>query len=125
MDDRQRDARVRERAYRMWLEEGRPEGRADTHWDMASELVAIEESQRDTLKPNPTEEYANNPTTEQIEPLEVVKNAGEFPTLTDQGEEATYPDRSLVADADEPPLSDQQAPPQGRRKAAGKGARRS
>jgi len=129
MDDRQRDARVRERAYRMWLEEGRPEGRADAHWDMASELVAIEESQRDTLKPNPMEEYANNPTTEQIEPLEVVKNAGEFPTLTDQGEEATFPDRSLVADANEPSLSSdqqqQQPQTQGRRKASAKGARRS
>ncbi|MGZ8321568.1 MAG: DUF2934 domain-containing protein [Rhodoplanes sp.] len=42
MDDHER--RVRERAYRIWEEEGRPDGRADTHWEMARELVAIEES---------------------------------------------------------------------------------
>ena len=104
MDDRQRDTRIRERAYRLWLEEGRPEGRADAHWDMATELVAIEENQQATLKPNPIHEYEENPTTEQIEPLEVMKNVGEFPTLTDQGEEATFPDRALVAGANEPPL---------------------
>jgi hypothetical protein len=109
MDDRQRDARIRERAYRMWLEEGRPEGREHVHWDMASELVAIEESQRDTLQPNPMHEYERNPTTEQIEPLEVVKNAGEFPTLTDQGEEATFPDRDFVEEANEPPLGSHRA----------------
>lgn len=105
MDDKEREQRVRERAYRLWVEEGKPEGRADAHWDMASELVAIEESQRDTLKPNPIYEYEHNPTREQIEPMLVVENAGEFPTLTDQGEEANYPSRDLVADADEPPLS--------------------
>jgi hypothetical protein len=104
MDDRQRDARIRERAYRLWLEEGRPEGRAEAHWDMATELVAIEENQQATLKPNPIHEYEDNPTTEQIEPLEVMKNIGEFPTLTDQGEEATFPDPALVNETSEPPL---------------------
>lgn len=34
--------RVRERAYRIWLDEGMPEGRADLHWEIASELVAGE-----------------------------------------------------------------------------------
>jgi hypothetical protein len=116
MDDRQREERIRERAYRLWVEEGMPEGRADAHWDMASELVAIEENQRATLKPNPIHEYENNPTTEQIEPLEVVKNAGEFPTLTDQGEEATWPSREFVADANEPPLSAQPARAPARKK---------
>ena len=43
MDDHER--RVRERAYRIWEEEGRPNGRADTHWEMARELVAIEQNQ--------------------------------------------------------------------------------
>lgn len=105
MDDTQREAKIRERAHRMWLEEGKPEGRADTHWDKASELVAIEESQRDTLLPNPREEYENNPTTEPIEPLQAVENVGEFPTLTDQGEEDTFPSRDFVKEADEPPLS--------------------
>jgi hypothetical protein len=98
------ERRIRERAYRLWEEEGHPEGRDKAHWDTARELVAIEDSYRDTLKPNPTEEYANNPTTEPIEPLEAVRNAGEFPTLVDQGEEATFPDRALAGEADEAPL---------------------
>ncbi|MDB5569951.1 MAG: hypothetical protein JWN93_1134 [Hyphomicrobiales bacterium] len=105
MDDKDRDERIRRRAYRLWQEEGCPEGREAAHWDMASELVAIEESYRDTLKPNPLPEYENNPTTEPVEPIEPMRNLGEFPTLVDQGEEETYPDRAFVADADEPPLS--------------------
>jgi hypothetical protein len=42
---------IRERAYRIWLEAGCPEGRELDHWDMATELVAIEGGQRSTLKP--------------------------------------------------------------------------
>ena len=34
------DQRIRERAYQIWLEEGRPEGREKDHWDVATELVA-------------------------------------------------------------------------------------
>lgn len=104
-DERQHDERVRERAYRLWLEEGCPEGRADDHWDKARELVAIEENYKDTLKPNPVDAYDNSPTGEPVEPIEAVRNLGEFPTLTDQGEEAVFPDRRLaVAEAYETPL---------------------
>ena len=103
-EERDRNERIRERAYRLWLEEGCPEGRADDHWDKASELVAIEESYKDTLKPNPTEAYENSPTGEPVEPLEAVQNLGEFPTLVDQGEEAVFPDRGLAAEADEAPM---------------------
>ena len=45
------DERVRQRAYRLWVEEGCPEGRADVHWDKARELVAIEQNQKQTTKP--------------------------------------------------------------------------
>ena len=34
------EQRIRARAYRIWEEEGRPEGRAEVHWDMAPELIA-------------------------------------------------------------------------------------
>lgn len=34
--------RVRAVAYALWLEEGRPEGRAEHHWLKANELVARE-----------------------------------------------------------------------------------
>jgi hypothetical protein len=81
------EQRIRERAYRIWLDEGCPEGRELVHWDMATELVAIEDGQRSTLKPI---EKSLGPLGEPIEPVEAVRNAGEFPTLTDQGE-GQYP----------------------------------
>ncbi len=73
--------RIRDRAYRLWLEEGRPEGRAQDNWDLARELVAIEDGQMATTRPV-RDELPGEP----IEPLEALENAGEFPTMTDQGE---------------------------------------
>jgi hypothetical protein len=116
VDDQTREERIRQWAYRLWREEGCPEGRADAHWDMATELVAIEESQKDTLQPNPTQAYEENPTTEPIEPLIAVENSGSFPTLTDEDEEKPYPSRENFAEADEPPLAPPEAKP--RRKPA-------
>jgi hypothetical protein len=43
--DDDREQRIRTRAFYIWLDEGCPEGRADMHWDMATELIAIEENQ--------------------------------------------------------------------------------
>ena len=93
------DDRVRERAYSIWLDEGMPEGRADLHWGMASELVAIEANGR-MLRPNPLapgEETLDH--AEPVEPIETMDNLGEFPTLTDQGEERTVPTRRTPAAA--------------------------
>ena len=81
------EQRIRERAYRIWLDEGCPQGRGLDHWDKATELVAIEDGQRSTLRPI---EQNLGPLGEPIEPIEAVRNAGEFPTLTDQGE-GQYP----------------------------------
>ena len=81
--------RIRERAYQLWEQEGCPEGRADTHWDKASELVAIEDNHQLATKPLPAPGADPSPP----EPIEAVENAGEFRTLTDQGEEQTYPHR--------------------------------
>lgn len=83
--------RIRAKAHQLWIDEGCPEGRAEAHWDMATELVAIEENQLSTLKPVGADPVARSPTNEPVEPLLAVKNVGEFPTLTDQGEEQTYP----------------------------------
>ncbi len=90
MNLRDREQRIREKAYQIWIDEGRPEERADAHWDMATELVAIEENQLLTLKP--VQNHSSiSPSGEPVEPLLAVENAGEFPTLTDQGEETAYP----------------------------------
>ena len=59
-------------------------------------LIAIEDSQLDTLKP--VDMGPTGPTGEPIEPLLAVENEGEFPTLTDQGEEQTAPKRRAAPD---------------------------
>lgn len=33
---------IRERAYRLWIEDGQPEGKASEHWEKARELLALE-----------------------------------------------------------------------------------
>jgi hypothetical protein len=90
MDDR--EERVRKRAYQLWEQEGCPPGRELDHWDKASELVAIEENHKLATIPV-RQSGAVGPTGEPIEPISAVENAGEFPTLTDQGEEQTAPKR--------------------------------
>lgn len=77
------EARIRARAHKIWEQEGRPEGRAEDHWELASELIAIEDSQK--LATIPVER--SKAQLDVGEPLIAVENAGEFPTLTDQGEQ--------------------------------------
>src|SRR5262249_60839662 len=87
------DERVRQRAYRLWVEEGCPEGRSDVHWEKARELVAIEDNHKLATKPAPRGDEAGEPG----EPIEAVENAGEFPTMTDQGEGQAAPRRRPAA----------------------------
>lgn len=74
-----RDDEIRARAYQLWEEEGRPEGRAAQHWFTAQETLAVEENQDNTYLPI---ENGMDP-----EPIEALENTGEFPTLTDQGDQ--------------------------------------
>jgi hypothetical protein len=85
------EERVRERARRLWQEEGCREPLGERHFDMARELVAIEDNQKLATKPVPRE-GATGPSGEPIEPAEAVENLGEFPTITDQGA-YSYPPR--------------------------------
>jgi hypothetical protein len=98
MDDL--EERVRARAYKLWLEEGCPEGRAEVHWDQARELVAIEENLALTLKPVPRDDELG-PYGEPVEPLAPAENTGETPTMVDQGEEQTIPHRRIDQFVDE------------------------
>lgn len=36
--------RIRERAYLLWVEEGRPHGRDEHHWHLAAQFIAMEEA---------------------------------------------------------------------------------
>jgi hypothetical protein len=82
------EARIRQRAHQMWLDEGSPEGKADSHWELAKMAIALEDAQPQMLKPIET------PVSE---PIEVWVNQGEFPTLTDQGEQSA-PGQTTDAD---------------------------
>jgi hypothetical protein len=82
------EARIREKAHKLWEEAGRPEGRAAEHWEMARTLVAIEDD-RTSLKP------VGPPASE---PLEIQDNLGETPgALTDQGDRMQVPSEEVAA----------------------------
>jgi hypothetical protein len=81
-NDKDINRRIRERAHQLWEPEGRPQGRSEHHWEQARMIVALEDTQDTMLLP------VEPPGPE---PIEAVTNQGEFPTLTDQGEEQPYP----------------------------------
>jgi hypothetical protein len=84
-DDYER--RVRARAHQIWVREGKPEGRAEEHWNLAREEVSEEEGIEDTLKPI-------EPEGPDAEPLLAVESLGDLPgRLTDQGDRQDYPVR--------------------------------
>lgn len=77
--------RIRSRAHRIWMEEGCPDGKADSHWDVAKMAIDLEDARPEMLRPVETPD---------AEPLDAWINQGEFPTLTDQGEQAAPGDRA-------------------------------
>ncbi|MFD2181270.1 DUF2934 domain-containing protein [Rhodoplanes azumiensis] len=100
MDDHEQ--RVRERAFRIWQEQGCPHGQAEVHWEMARKLVAIEESHDLTLVPvarDPQDPTIAADVVEEADPAAAA--AGERPTLTDDGEQACPPRREAERDAAE------------------------
>lgn len=78
MDEQDLERRIRERAHRIWEDEGRPDGRKSEHWELARFAIAQEDAQPKMLRPIEAPES---------EPIIAVANQGEFPTLTDQGEQ--------------------------------------
>jgi hypothetical protein len=41
--DKDRQQRIRDRAYLLWLNEGQPDGRDKEHWEQAEKQIAEEE----------------------------------------------------------------------------------
>jgi hypothetical protein len=85
------EARVRERAYYLWLADGRPEGRDADYWERARELEAMAEG-GGTL-PNPAASGEPPPPFEGVvDEAQLMENLGEFPgMLTDQGDRQPAP----------------------------------
>jgi hypothetical protein len=51
------DKRIREIAYYIWENEGRPEGQADRHWRTAEEIVRAQEAEGTNTEGEPPSEY--------------------------------------------------------------------
>jgi len=78
------EERIRARAHQLWEEEGRPEGRADDHWETARILVAIEDDRTSLVPVQP----------DQPEEAAIQENLGEFPGAeTDEGDRQQFPSR--------------------------------
>jgi hypothetical protein len=85
-DDPQREARIRTRAYFLWLSAGKPDGRDQEFWERACELVAMEENPQAGRIP------VTAPDGTGPEAAELEANLGEFPSrLTDQGDRPSTP----------------------------------
>jgi hypothetical protein len=113
--------RIRRKAHELWEAEGRPHGRDSDHWTQAREIIAIEDSEKDTLLPR---DYGSGETIE--EPDEALRNLADFPNLTDQGENLlTSTDREPGGMASvEVPISDQPGVPAKRSRAGGGAAKK-
>jgi hypothetical protein len=86
-----REDRIRERAYKLWEENGRPEGRDLELWEQAEDLIAMEENPSAGLLPNPSNK---DPALIGVEEAEIQENYGEIPgRLTDQGERLQTPEK--------------------------------
>jgi hypothetical protein len=90
------ETRIRSRADQLWRDAGKPDGGAAAYHAQARELIALEEVPLPGLD-------ADEASRSVIEEASIQGNLGEFPTLTDQGEEQTYPH---AQDGDGPRLSD-------------------
>lgn len=85
------EVRVRERAYHLWEDGGRPHGREREFWERAEELVGMEESATTGRLANPMTHPQAVPGVT-IEEAEVQENYGETPgRLTDQGDRPQSP----------------------------------
>lgn len=85
--------RVMQRARELWRDDGAPAGGPETYLDRARELIAIEiNGHAATI---PVDKLVKpGPYGEPIEEADIaIRNQGEFPTLTDQGEEPLFPQR--------------------------------
>ncbi len=75
------EKRIRHQAQLLWEQAGRPKGGRAAYLAQARELIALEDQQGVATVPL-VESLGNQP-----EPIEALENEGEFPTLTDQGEQ--------------------------------------
>lgn len=86
IDTPERIERIRVRAYHLWEEDGRPEGRDTEFWERAEFLERMEESAGAAQLPNPATQNERIPGVT-VEEAQIQENYGEFPDrFADQGD---------------------------------------
>jgi hypothetical protein len=78
MTEHTHEERIRLKAYEIWLNEGKPEGRDERHWAMARELVGYEDAHRSTLQPSAG-------SAEPVKSAATFQGGGDRPGVTDVG----------------------------------------
>ena len=85
--------RVMQRARKLCEEDGAPPERLEDYLDRARELIAIEVNGHAATIPVDKAVGNLGPYGEPVEDVETaIRNQGDFPTLTDQGEEPLFPE---------------------------------
>jgi hypothetical protein len=84
---------IRERARRMWRDDGSPAGRFDEYLERARELQAVIDNPAAGQMPNPMVVHHGEIKPEQpVEEAEIQENLGEFPSMySDQGDHLEAP----------------------------------
>ena len=84
-DEADREDRIREKAHQLWEQEGRPQSRAEDHWEKARVLIAIEDDRTSLIPVAP----------QRPEEADLQANLGEFPAATtDEGDRQQTPSRA-------------------------------
>ena len=60
-----REQRIRERAHKIWEDEGCPEGQNQRHWDMAARQIDGEPDSENPSQPAPGEQQVSKSTVEE------------------------------------------------------------
>lgn len=83
------EERIRETAYRLWLEEGSPQGRDQAHWEKACAIVEWEEAQGVATRSDP----AARGGADQVQAVEEIAAAttGARPSLAGEDEVQPFP----------------------------------
>ena len=87
------DQRIREHAYRLWEQDGRPHGQDLEYWERARELTGMQSNPEAGLLPNPVPPGADRPfEAPPVDEAILEENLGEIPgRFTDQGDRAQSP----------------------------------
>ena len=80
-----RDDRIRELAYLLWLEEGYPEGQAERHWLTAEALIESEPPERKRSEGKPSGEARDSATVRAVAGAsQVFRRRGAIPSGKDR-----------------------------------------